>query len=331
MAQVRTTQQQQTAKHNLSKGRFQARKHQPREPRVSYAQALLDTRNEPEYNDLGLSLGEGKELASPEDMKMKLLARQMGEKRLRAMAGKQGVDPNAFMNQGPRKSPEAPLNPQTEQGRSAQQYIDDSTPESLKPRGVGDVDPTSVSNLRSQFQNLLKRQQQTKKGSDERKEVEDVMERQRQRIQKAVKRKVEAAAKRGIIYAVDFVAGCFDLGSSGISFLIDFIFYIFTFGWLNLEMIYGRHFRKGKDLLISPISWDPIPVPVDPEAVILQGFLVMADLALLVVFGMLFLLGVCVIHDFSIFTESPYSLVMTLVTNSSDLCTGDIIKTMLGL
>jgi hypothetical protein len=224
---------------------------------------------------------------------------------------------------GMNRRDEKPASLKTREGQSAQRSIDRDMPESMKPRG-NEVDATSPNQLRAQMSRLKNRLSRAK--SDEAKgEIEQVIEKQRMRLRKAVKRKVEAGAKRGIIWTVDAIAGLLDLGTSGISTLIDIFFYIFTFAWIDLEWIYGKHMRKGKDPLISPLSWDPIPMPVDENAVILEALVLSANIVLFVLIVLLVGIGVCLSYDYYLLTSSTVAFVKGVVGGGGNTCTGGII------
>lgn len=149
-------------------------------------------------------------------------------------------------------------------------------------------------------------------------------------IRKEVKKKAKAAFRRGMIIVIDLIAAALDLGTSGISFIIDFFVYIFTFGWLNLEMIYGTHIAKRKSKFISPLSWDPIPMPVDPNGLLLQGFVIAADIALGVAVVIMGAGGMCLLHDYVQVVSSPIHVGTGLASGGTgDLCLGGIISLMI--
>ncbi|MBI4435516.1 hypothetical protein HY630_02495 [Candidatus Uhrbacteria bacterium] len=150
-----------------------------------------------------------------------------------------------------------------------------------------------------------------------------------------LKQTAKAAVRRGAIYVLDLLAAALDISSAGITFLIDLIIYFFTLGWLNLEMIYGRYFAKGKSRYVGPLSWDPIPMPIDKDALILSGFVVAADIALalaslLIAFG-----GFCLVHDFVKVTGSITQAIQIGASlaqgQSGGLCLGGIIASAFGL
>ena len=99
--------------------------------------------------------------------------------------------------------------------------------------------------------------------------------------QDLVKRNAKASFKRGMIWLANTIAVSLDLGTMGIALIVDFAVYSFTFGYLNTEMVYGRWIAKGKHPLIGPISWAPIPMPIDKDAKILQGALIMLNIILI--------------------------------------------------
>jgi len=160
-------------------------------------------------------------------------------------------------------------------------------------------------------------------------------EQETQKQREEVKKVAKATFRRGAIYVTDLLAAAFDLGSSGISFIVDIFIYLFTLGWLNLEMIYGKHFTKGKSRYVGPISWDPIPMPIDKEAVILQGFIVAADLALGLALLIFAFGGFCLIHDFvkitGSVTEAAQIGAAIAQGQSGGLCLGGIIASAFGL
>lgn len=149
------------------------------------------------------------------------------------------------------------------------------------------------------------------------------------------KKTVKAALRRGVVFVFNLLAAALDLSSAGVSFIIDIFVYMLTLGWLNLEMIYGKYFAKGKSRFVSPISWAPIPMPVDKDAIILSGFVVAADLALGVAVLMVGIGGLCLIHDFVQVTQSVTAAVKIGVSiaqgGTGGLCFGGIIASGLGL
>lgn len=137
------------------------------------------------------------------------------------------------------------------------------------------------------------------------------------------------------IFVYNILAWALDMASIGISFIINVLFYIFSFGWLNTEMIYGTYFTKGKSRYVAPLSWDPIPMPVDKNAIILAGFVVAADIALGIAALMLTFGGFCILHDMVMVTSSvtqAASIGASLAQGgAAGLCLGGIITSAFGL
>ena len=158
-------------------------------------------------------------------------------------------------------------------------------------------------------------------------QLEEQIDKQKNKLRAEVKKKAKAAARRGMIFILDAIAAAFDLSSSGISFIVDIFIYLFSFAWLNLEMIYGTHFAKGKSLFISPLSWEPIPMPVDPNAFWLQGLVVTADIALGVAVVVMGAGGMCILHDYVALVSDPVTVGTALASgNVGDMCLGGIMS-----
>ena len=147
----------------------------------------------------------------------------------------------------------------------------------------------------------------------------------------AVRYVFKQAMRRGFIYLINFIAASLDFAFAGISFIITCFVYLFTLGYLNLEMIYGTHIAKGKSKIISPTSWFPIPMPVDPNALILQSFIVTMDIALGVAVVIMGAGGMCIVHDYVKLVSDPLYFGFAIATDGGDLCLGGIMKSVLGL
>lgn len=246
------------------------------------------------------------------------MKRQMLEARNRFMKNRIG----ARMNRPQIGDPLSQAGPSTFQSREAQamqREIQEAVPESNRPRGTQEVDPSTVNELKAQLSNIKLKIANTKRKSAKA-ELERLKEQQIQRIRQAVKRRAKAAAKRGIIYVVDLIAAALDLGSGGVALLVDIFVYLFTFGWLNLELFYGRVFRKGKDPFISPLSWDPIPMPVDPKANLLAGAIIAADILIVMVSFVVFFYAFCMVTDFVAFYSDPGAFALSVVSNPGSVC-----------
>lgn len=177
--------------------------------------------------------------------------------------------------------------------------------------------------------NAQKGQQQAQNQKTE--QADEQTRQQREELKTVAK----ATMRRGAIYVLNLLAAAIDLGSSGISFIVDIFLYILTLGWLNLEMIYGKYFAKGKSKFVGPISWDPIPMAIDKDAILLQGFVVAADLALGVAILVLSFGGFCLVHDFvkvtSSITEAALIGASLAQGQSGGLCLSGIIGSAFGL
>ena len=188
----------------------------------------------------------------------------------------------------------------------------------------------------SRLASMLQRSimQRTAKQQAQEQQEEQVSEETKKERDK-LKQTAKATMRRGAIYVLDMLAAALDISSSGISFLIDIIIYFFTLGWLNLEMVYGKYFAKGKSRYVSPLSWDPIPMPVDKDALILSGFVVAADIAVVLAFLLIALGGMCFGHDLMKVTGSITGAVQIGAAlaqgESGGLCLGGIISSAFGL
>jgi len=143
-----------------------------------------------------------------------------------------------------------------------------------------------------------------------------------------VKQTMKAGFRRGIIYIVDLVAAALDLSSGFISFLVDMFVYMFSLGWLNLEMFYGKWIAKGKSRYISPISWAPFKMPVDKDAFMLQGLILMADLALMTAFAVVTVGTFCVLHDYMLLVTDPLLVANSLANGGGKMCLGGILGSL---
>ena len=128
-------------------------------------------------------------------------------------------------------------------------------------------------------------------------------------LREKTKRYAKQAFRRLVIYIVDMIAMALDLSSATITLIIDWSLYLFTFSWLNLEMIYGRHMAKGKSKFIGPISWAPLKVPVDPNAIILQSLIISADIALAIAAGAVMFVGAAVVYVVVEVAKDPLAVV----------------------
>ena len=146
-----------------------------------------------------------------------------------------------------------------------------------------------------------------------------------------LRKKAKAAARKGVLYLLNLIGGAIETVSGGVALLITGFIHFFTLGWLNTEMIYGSYFMKGKSKIIAPLSWEPIPMPIDKKGHILIAFVVAADIALVVAMVVLGSFGACFIHDVVKFVNSPMQAGAALAQGGTDLCLGAIISSTIGL
>lgn len=109
--------------------------------------------------------------------------------------------------------------------------------------------------------------------------------------QQAAKKIVPKAAN----WLASFLSSALDLGTAGASFLVTVFIYMITLGWLNVQMIYGSWIAKGKSSFIAPLSWDPIPMPIDKKGIILQGLVIMADLIFITMLVLFISIGILIL------------------------------------
>ncbi|HAU66031.1 TPA: hypothetical protein DCW61_01670 [Candidatus Uhrbacteria bacterium] len=145
------------------------------------------------------------------------------------------------------------------------------------------------------------------------------------------KKKQNADMLNGSLMVVGSLTTSLDAASAGTSFLFTLIFRIPILLWKNIQMIYGTHFAKGKSRFIPPISWGPIPMPADKDAILLQIKVVMADLALGITLVVVMFGGFCVVHDIAKFMASPLQTGADLAQGGSEMCLGGIITSIFGL
>ncbi len=209
-----------------------------------------------------------------------------------------------------------------------------ATSSQLKPdakgskAGLEGMDPTDrlQQNRRTQFlergimARTAKQQAEANKTSATAGEAEEARD--------EIKKQAKAAFRRGIVYLVDLLAAALDMGTGGLSFFVDIFMYLFTLGWLNLEMVYGRWLAKGQSKYISPISWAPFKIPVDQNAFMLQCAIVTADLALATAIAVITFGGVCFAYDYMILLATPFDFAAAIAAGGEGLCLGGIINSI---
>lgn len=185
--------------------------------------------------------------------------------------------------------------------------------------------------IKSTLANFLTQTQAARKDALAKQQAQTKEQEQTNQTREHVKQETKAAARRGIIYIVDSIAAALDIGSLGVSLLIDFFIYMFTLGWLNLEMIYGTYIAKKKSKYISPISWAPVPAmdQIDKGAYFLQGFIIAADIFVVVVGFTLFTFIMCILYDYMTIM-SFQGVTATLSAGGANLCTGSLASQLIG-
>lgn len=118
----------------------------------------------------------------------------------------------------------------------------------------------------------------------------------KQQVRRKVQRTVQNALQRGIVVLVNFIAVALDLSTSGVTLIINILNYSMTFAWLNLQMFYGSFWTKGESILVPPLDWDPIKVPL--SNVYLYIALLFADV-LLILAIFLFCFGITLVIMFA--------------------------------
>lgn len=153
--------------------------------------------------------------------------------------------------------------------------------------------------------------------------------------QEKIKRVTRSALEQGIAYTYTLLGAAIDMSTFGISFFVNAFGYLLVFVWSNIKMIVGNFFTKGRSRIISPLSWDPIPMPIDKNAIILCGFILTANIMLALAALTFSFGGVCTMHDFSIVTSSiteAAEIGASLAQGQiGGLCFGGIISSLFGL
>jgi len=155
----------------------------------------------------------------------------------------------------------------------------------------------------------------------------------KQKVQKEVKQAVKAGVKRGVIYIADSIGASLDMSTAGISTLVDVFMYLFTFGWLNVEMIYGTFIAGGKSNIIAPLTVDPIPVPFEKKTANLMAvFLLLAADVFLGIVGTAVILFACtLLYVVYILMSNPVGAAEFVLTNGFSTEFLSIIKSLLNL
>lgn len=223
-------------------------------------------------------------------------------------------NPGQVLNFPTRQTPQQQVPPTQQQ----------ATPEQADQGQVEEIEKKKV------LASFLNQTQQARNISRQ-KEASSQEQDETSKMREHVKKETKAAARRGIVYVVDTIAAAIDVGSIGVSLIVDFFVYMFSLGWLNLEMIYGTYIAKKKSKYVSPISWAPIPGidKIDKDAYFLQGFIIAADIMVIVVGFGLFSFIMCIMYDYV--TIMSFSGALEAMTSSgANLCTGSLASKLIG-
>jgi len=125
--------------------------------------------------------------------------------------------------------------------------------------------------------------------SSQSKEQNEEESNEEQELTQAAMKKV---IPRGAAFVANHIATALELSTAGTAFIITWLIRFMSLGWLNVEMIYGRWIAKGKSKAIPPLSWAPIPMPIDKDAKILQVIIIMADVFCIVMVLLVFALPI---------------------------------------
>ena len=125
--------------------------------------------------------------------------------------------------------------------------------------------------------------------SSQSKEQNEEESNEEQELTQAAMKKV---IPRGAAFLANHIATALELSTAGTAFIITWLIRFMSLGWLNVEMIYGRWIAKGKSKAIPPLSWAPIPMPIDKDAKILQVIIIMADVFCIVMVLLVFALPI---------------------------------------
>jgi hypothetical protein len=196
-------------------------------------------------------------------------------------------------------------------------FVNPST--TAQPKETTEQDPSLYSKYNDQRATLgrMKRFRIREQVKEEQSEKSDA-------LIDAAKKKAKATIRRGVIWAVNTIASAIDLGSLGISLFITLNLYMITFGYLNIELFYGLKFRKGQDKIIPAISWEPIPMPIDPHRTILMGLIVSADIMILLFALVLFFMGFCVLITAINVYQNPFAFALSAARGTSGVCVSGI-------
>ncbi|MBI2475521.1 hypothetical protein HYV69_03800 [Candidatus Uhrbacteria bacterium] len=103
---------------------------------------------------------------------------------------------------------------------------------------------------------------------------------------------IKKVIPRGVAFLANQIATALELSTAGTAFIFTWFIRLFSLGWLNVEMVYGRWIAKGKSKAVPPLDWAPIPMPIDKDAKILQAIVILADVFCIVLLLLVFALPI---------------------------------------
>lgn len=155
----------------------------------------------------------------------------------------------------------------------------------------------------------------------------------KKQVQKEVKQAAKAGARRALMAIVDSLAGSLDASTAGLTTIVDWIMYALTFGWLNVEMIYGTFIAEGKSAAIAPLTADPIPLPFDKKSADLMVImaLIAIDVLLGVVLVAVMMFAGVVLYVISQIMTDPNAALQFFITNGMDTGLFSILKSFISI
>ena len=150
-----------------------------------------------------------------------------------------------------------------------------------------------------------------------------------QQSRAAFKKGSKVVIQRGIRFLLQGIMVAVDVGTAGVGILVTIIFQLVDLAWLNVEMVYGYYFAKGKSRIISPLDWTPLPIPLHP--IFLHILVIFADIAVFTIGTVFFLLGIMIVVAFVTVIATaalgPLAWIYLVVTHAGTIV--DLIKLFL--
>ena len=150
-----------------------------------------------------------------------------------------------------------------------------------------------------------------------------------QQSRAAFKKGSKVVIQRGIRFLLQGIMVAVDVGTAGVGILVTIIFQLVDLAWLNVEMVYGYYFAKGKSRIVSPLDWTPLPIPLHP--IFLHILVIFADIAVFTIGTVFFLLGIMIVVAFVTVIATaalgPLAWIYLVVTHAGTIV--DLIKLFL--